>query len=143
MHAAPKSKRCADCATLITGKATRCRFCFTLKQKRERVRGSNARMPMSGGEGHLYGAIVSFENAEARTLVLHRTGRVRDVIHETYRIATGLDQTFRIVSISTPNTVYADLQGMRHEQTGRVMVPEVTIAPKRMVHPRLCAELVC
>ena len=104
--------------------------------------------PLSGQESKRYGAIVTFENAAGRVLILHRAGGVRDAIDETFRVATALDPTFRVVSVSNPTTLYTDLQGARnpntdgkHERGGQTpSIPELFLCGGKrryMVHPRL------
>ncbi len=96
-----------------------------------------------------YGCIVSFENADGRTLVLHRIGPTRTALRRACEDALELDETFRVVSFSTPQTVYRDLQGTRpgtmneeHDPlSGRAVTPEALMLGNAgipgMLHPRL------
>jgi hypothetical protein len=89
-----------------------------------------------------YGCIVSSENADGKTLVIHRVGASRVALKAACEIAGELDETFRIVSYSTPNTIYADLRGRKiQEGFTTPMSVECTVATgaglRRMLHPRL------
>lgn len=70
--------------------------------------------PISGYESLRYGAVVTLENQAGKVLILHRAGRVRAAVEEAFRVAAGLDPTFRVRCVSTPQTIYTDLQGARH-----------------------------
>lgn len=75
----------------------------------------NTVRPILGGspERALYGAIVSFENADEKTLTIHRQGPPEKVVLAACEIALRLDPSFRVVSYSTPQTIFADLDGAR------------------------------
>lgn len=110
-----------------------------------RVSGANddRPFPLGGPERARYGAIVSFENSVGETLVLHRKGPVRQALLEACEAAQGLDETFLVVCISTPESVYTDLQGSRPDTMGRFgypLLPERMNLPgdlTRLLHPRL------
>lgn len=96
-----------------------------------------------------YGCIVSFENADGKTLVLHRVGPPTRTVPEMCDQALSLDPTFMVVSYSTSATVYTDLQGERSQEgrlgdvggSKRGQLPETQILGriKRMdlIHPRM------
>jgi hypothetical protein len=102
--------------------------------------------PMSGQEGREYGATITFENADGKVLVVHRAGSKREAIMDAWGLAQFYDPSFRIVSISTPQTIYADLQGARLPRGGQnlaaIRYPETDILAgvrggTAMLHPRL------
>lgn len=70
-----------------------------------------------------WGCIVTVKNADGKTLSLHHTGR--HALDECLDDALILDPTFRVVSVSTPVTIYNDLEGrMPHPHTGAIPIPE-------------------
>jgi hypothetical protein len=88
--------------------------------------------PMSGQEAATYGAIVTFENAVGERLAVHRSGSKRIAVEQACAVATGYDSSFRIISISTPETIYTDLQGARlarpNQNGSAVPFPETRMA---------------
>lgn len=75
---------------------------------------------MRGSEKAELGATVTFENADGFTLTLTDRGPVLEVLKELCDIATYADDSFRVVAISTPASIYSDLQGMKmhYQQAG-------------------------
>lgn len=80
--------------------------------------------------------------------MLHRAGRVRAAVEEAFRVAAGLDPTFRVLCVSTPQTIYTDLQGVRHglgtsergQGSNTLVLPEHALCGGRLraiLHPRL------
>lgn len=103
-------------------------------------------MPMSGEEAATYGVTVSFENAAGERLVVHRSGPRRVAIEQCFAVATGYDSTFRIIAISTPQSIFTDMQGARLPRFGQnlaaVPFPETAICKnlpsgQAMLHTRL------
>lgn len=88
--------------------------------------------PMSGQEAATYGAIVTFQNAAGQRLAVHRSGPKRTALRQACAVATGHDSSFRVISISTPETIYTDLQGARlprHDRhNGAMQFPETRMA---------------
>lgn len=87
-----------------------------------------------------YGVTVTVENAEGKTLTLHRHGR--GALERVCDDAVALDPTFRIISISTPETIYGDLAGrLPSSKTGAIILPEHqrlgNIGRMAMIHPRI------
>jgi len=117
---------CESCGTAVSSAGVRfCRSCYDARLPHS--------MPMGGTEGERYGAIVTLENADGERLVVHRAGRVRAAISEASDVARRFDDTFRVICVSTPNTVYADLQGARPIGSA----PELAVVPAALLHPRL------
>lgn len=94
------------------------------------------------------GCIITFENADQRTLTLHRQGPIKTAVTRACDEALALDDTFRVVAISTPQSIYTDLQGHRLHNTQtrtsdhtRVAIPEAATLGlcglKHLLHPRL------
>ena len=110
--------------------------------------GDDRPFPLSGHEAQRFGAIVTLENAAGKILVLHRAGKISAAVDEAFEIATELDPTFRFVSVSTPTSVFRDLDGARPIRSGpdvkwgsqAIQLPEHNILGGRrryMLHPRL------
>lgn len=77
----------------------------------------------AGRDSTEWGCIVTVKNADGKTLSLHRPGR--DALTRALDDALTLDPTFRVVSISTPLTIYNDLQArLPHPVTEVVPLPE-------------------
>lgn len=94
----------------------------------------------AGRDRVAWGCIATFENEARQTLSLHRTGV--DALRQCCDVAESLDPTFRVVSISTPVSIYSDLNGrMPNERTGAIDLPEHRklgqIKRLRLIHPRL------
>lgn len=101
---------------------------------------------VTGRDRAKYGCMVSFENADGETLVLHRLGAPRAALEIACDDALALDPTFRVTSYSTPQTIYADLQGREAFASGQgfdtaPMLPEAQAlgraGRRTMLHPRL------
>ena len=125
---------CAECGGPVSNAATKlCRPCYQATL--------NPGMPMGGAEAIEYGATVILENAAGERLVLTGAGRVRAVVTELAATARRLDASFAVICVSTPNTVYADLQGARmHNRQGfggRPASPELGIVPRALLHHRI------
>lgn len=97
------------------------------------------KFPMHGPEAATYGAIVSFRNAAGQTVVLHRTGPVKAAIRAACKDALRLDPAFLVTAISTPTTIYEDLQGPRRSNGrpddawgGNPLTPESMFVPAAM-----------
>lgn len=121
--------------------AGRCQICY-LAQVRERQkveRSLDGPLPLPGPEAAEYGATVTFENEVGETFTLHAVGTVRKVVHELYGLAQRRDATFRIVCVSTPTSIYTDLQGARKNSNGeygdKALISEPSLG--KMAHPRL------
>ncbi len=106
----------------------------------------------SGQQKAVYGVIVSFENADRKTLVLHRVGVTTKALRHACDDALRLDPTFRVVSVSTPTSIYTDMQGARmqgKQKSAHVGTNDHTNTPEsqmlgraglaEMLHPRLAA----
>lgn len=97
-------------------------------------------MSMGGRQSEEAGCIVTVENADGRTLSLHRVGRT--ALERCLDDAQSLDPTFRVISISTPQTIYNDLQGrLPHPHTETIALPEHSklgrVRRLDMLHPSL------
>jgi hypothetical protein len=96
-------------------------------------------IPMSPSEQAVYGAIVTLENAGGEIVVIHHTGRIKAAVERAYVEATSLDASFRIVSVSTPTSIFEDMQGARASVDGsfskRALLPEAKYGA--MVHERM------
>lgn len=111
-------------------------------------RDENRSLNGSSRERAEYGCIVTFENEDGKTLVLHRVGPPAKRLAEMCDCALQLDASSRVLSYSTPHTIGIDLSGtrvyvaagMRHKPPS---TPEATILTrigrKEMLHPRLRA----
>src|SRR4051812_14052166 len=60
-------------------------------------------------ERALWGCVTTWQNADARTLCMYRSGPPRRGLLSAIEAVMSLDLTFRLVSYSTPETVYRDL----------------------------------
>lgn len=105
---------------------------------------------MNGEEKQKAGCIVSFENEVGQTFTIHRVGPIKQGVRDACRIARTLDPSFRVVAVSTPSSIFTDLQGARLPQGQmragahrwrRNPTPESTlcgaIGEREMLHPRL------
>lgn len=97
---------------------------------------------MSGRERATFGVTVTFEAEDGRVLTLARTGKTSDALHEACDDAVAVDPTYRVVCISSPVSVFADLQGRpRGMWDGGVQKTEGAILRRAgigsMLHPRL------
>ncbi len=86
-----------------------------------------------------YGLIVTFENPAGQTLTLHREGPPKEALRQAIAIALAKDETYRVASVSSPETIYRDLQGSRGTDStkGLLNFPELSKVPFAMLHPRL------
>lgn len=89
-----------------------------------------------------YGATLTFENAEGVTLTIARRHHsVLEAVRQACDLAIEEDSTYRVVCLSTPHTIYSDMQGW---VSGRRPSPEqhtVTKAGRKaMLHPRIAAR---
>lgn len=87
-----------------------------------------------------FGCIVSLQNRDGKTLSLHRTGI--NALEAALDDALSLDPTFRVCSISTPQSIYTDLQGrLPHARNGEVILSEHRALGKlrrmKMLHPSI------
>ena len=118
----------------MQGTSKKCRPCLTAEYA-----SPDRPIPMASAEVQAYGAIVTLENADARILVIHHAGKITDVVERAYTEATAHDASFRIVSVSTPTSIYEDLQGARKAGDGtfsaRALLPEAKYG--EMLHPRM------
>jgi hypothetical protein len=81
-------------------------------------------LPRNGRERAEFGATLTFENADEKTLTLAYTGIApRVAVVRACEVALDLDETFRVVSISTPSTIHGDLYG-REIRHGRANLQE-------------------
>lgn len=64
-----------------------------------------------------FGCTVTFENEAGKRLTYHRTGPPADVLRQLCEAALAKDDTYRVISYSTPQTIYTDLQGERESET--------------------------
>lgn len=100
--------------------------------------------PLSGEETAHYGAIVCFRNTAGQALSLHRRGPVKAAVAEACDAAIAADPTFRVTAVSTPTSIFADLQGARLSRGnarlqygGRPQFPERVLVPAAMLHESL------
>jgi hypothetical protein len=94
----------------------------------------------AGRDQQEWGCIVTVQNAEGKTLSLHRKGPC--ALDEALDDAISLDPTFLVVSISTPLTIYHDLDGREpHPHTDDIQIPERQklgrVRRLELLHPRL------
>lgn len=73
-------------------------------------------LPMSGQERKTFGCILTFENAAGRREVVHAEGARIEGLRRACAHMLALDPTFKLLSYSTPETIYTDLQGRRVNQ---------------------------
>jgi hypothetical protein len=102
---------------------------------------------LRGEERAKLGSVSTWENADRKTLVLHRIGPMREAFSETIGEVLALDPTFRLVCYSTPDTILTDLQGNRRDfvndkgDSTPVALPEVQalarVGRRDLIHPRL------
>jgi len=101
---------------------------------------------LSGRERALYGVIVSFADDAGNTLTLHRTGKVFEAVRLACDAAIGYNPDLRVTAVSTPTTIYADLQGRTPRRSGsgenlsqRYQIPEESMLSragrKHLAHP--------
>ncbi len=70
-----------------------------------------AQLMRNGDERAEYGCTVTFENEHGRTWTIHRQGPPQAGLKQACAIALARDDTFRVICISTPESIYGDLQG--------------------------------
>lgn len=97
---------------------------------------------MSGQERATFGVTVTFEAESGRLLTLARTGKASDALRDVCEAAVAVDPTFRVVCISSPVSIFADLQGRPHGMwNGGVQNSEGAVLRRAgigaMLHPRL------
>lgn len=70
---------------------------------------------LGGGEWgrDAFGCIVTFENDTRHRLTLHRTSPPIEALRAMCAIALARDETFQVISYSTPQTIFSDMQGSR------------------------------
>lgn len=108
------------------------------------TRASGKGVMKNGRERAEYGATISFENADGRRLTVANTHMpVRSAIKAACVEARMLDATYRVVSISTPDTIFSDLQ-QREISHGRPDNREEWqlshVGETAMLHPRLAGR---
>lgn len=94
----------------------------------------------AGRDTTAWGCIVTVKNDQGQTLSLHRTGR--EALNECLDIAVQLDPSFKVLSISTPMTIFNDLEMRQpHPRTGAIQPPEQQklgrVGRLAMLHPSL------
>jgi hypothetical protein len=62
-----------------------------------------------------YGSLTTWENAEGKTITLHRTGQMVAALRDAAATVELRDPTFRLVSYCTPETIHSDLLGLRSD----------------------------
>lgn len=99
-------------------------------------------LTMSGRERATFGVTVTFEAENGRLLTLARAGKTFEALREVCSDAVAADPTFRVVRISSPTSIYADLQGRPHalpdssvQKTEGAILRRAGIGA--MLHPRL------
>lgn len=102
-----------------------------------------ARKYLGGYMQQKFGFTTTWENADGKTLTVHRVGRIREQLVGVIDVVLKLDPSFRLVCYSTPDTILTDIEGrqLRRERDGRPIAgPESIVvgAVKRMdlLHPR-------
>jgi hypothetical protein len=94
----------------------------------------------AGRDTTAWGCIVTVQNDDGQTLSLHRTGK--EALNECLDIALQLDRSFKVLSISTPITIFNDLE-MRipNPHTKAIQCPELQklgrVGRLSMLHPSL------
>lgn len=138
-RAAETNPPCPDCGAPKLRSAARCSSCHLARKM-----GDDRSFPLGGVERARFGAIITFKNSDGKTLTLHRVGPVRTVIADLCDEAVMLDETFLVIAISTPESVFTDLQGHRNDPRGNFndhpRLPEVAHLSGKlahMVHPDL------
>ena len=109
--------------------------------------GGHAKFPMGGESRRIYGCIVTFRNSQGKTLSIHREGAPTKALKQAIAIALSHDETFKVISVSSPETIYRDLQGSREHLTGRsdgegartpvVAFPELSKVPAALLDDSL------
>lgn len=94
----------------------------------------------AGRDTTVWGCIVTVVNEGGQTLSLHRSGR--RALDDCLDDALSLDPTFRVLSVSTPQTIYNDLEGRQpHPHTGAIQLPELQklgrVGRLALLHPSL------
>lgn len=130
----PEYAACPGCGGRMGGKSKRCQTCVDAEYNNP-----DRPIPMSPIEQQRYGAIVTLENQDSEILVIHHSGRIQRAVERAYAEATSVDPTFRIISVSTPTSIFEDLQGARRDANGRfgamALYPEQRYGT--MLHERL------
>jgi hypothetical protein len=138
---AKNQNTCPGCGGRKHWCAAQCRACYELGVSQAATFADEDRpFPLSGDEAAHYGAIVSFRNAAGQAYVAHRKGPVKAAVKEACQAATALDPTFKVTAVSTPTSVYADLQGARVGEGGssaHPRFPERSQVPRELLHESL------
>jgi hypothetical protein len=96
-------------------------------------------MPVPSRESKGFGAIVTFEASDGQRCVLHRLGSPRQALDAAWDDAQIADPSYRVISVSTPTSIFTDLQGGRKgNQTPHI--PEFTLcggSRRHYLHERL------
>lgn len=102
---------------------------------------------MRGQDRAKYGAIVAFENEDGKVVSIHRTGPVRQAVREACAIAMSWDESFRVTAVSTPGSIWSDLQGrmpvVRGDGYPEFQFPEriiVSVGFGAILHPKLLGQ---
>ena len=67
---------------------------------------------MGGESRRIYGCIVTFRNSQGGRLSIHREGAPTKALEDqAIAIALSHDETFKVISVSSPETIYQDMQG--------------------------------
>lgn len=97
-------------------------------------------LTISGAKQAEYGATVTFQNHAGATLTLHRTGPITSTVRDLCNAALEVDPSYLVVCISTPNTIYGDLQGRPIWGDNAICPERATLARagrREMAHPNL------
>lgn len=89
-----------------------------------------------------FGATVTFKNERGELLTIERLGTMKVALAACCDAALELDPTYRVLSVSSPQSIYTDLQGSRPRQDER---PEkralASIGRQDLLHPSLALVL--
>lgn len=104
--------------------------------------GNPRNLSISGREAATYGAVVTFRNAFGETWSWTRPGPPREVVRDACDAAILRDPTFLCVAISTPASIYTDMQGRpASAANSTVQMPEchqlASAGRRHMTHPDL------
>jgi hypothetical protein len=133
-----RTKPCPGCGDPILLKSGQCKAC----QRTDNF-------PLSGDRRNEYGCIVTFEDGDGGRLTLHATGPAGLAVSGLCATALARDPSYRLISYSTPETIYGDMQGNRADIVGptglvrRQPRPEAQILGRigriDLLHPRFHA----
>lgn len=143
---------CPRCGDLCDPSAERCGcgaiLADTIPASRLR-RPPERGLPTSGWTRAAAGCTCSFEGAHGRRLTLTDRGPIVEILPGMLDEALALDETYRLIAYSTPETIYADVVGLRapfvsHGQSQSHTSPEVNVLARvgrsEMIHPSLAAR---